>query len=120
MGVVHAPTVAQSINSSAAVDLFQFKSGLSGSGPKGFQAGIAAAAPGDDNYSPLWRIWMVGWQDDQKASLLETTNDIFSKQQNGLVTASLARPMNSEHVVNCAFIDPFQNAQETVASIRGK
>ena len=48
MGVVSSPTSASLIANSAAVDLFQFKNGLTGSGPLGFQAGIAAGAPGDE------------------------------------------------------------------------
>jgi len=56
MGVTSAPTSSSLITSSAAVDLFQFKNGITGSGPLGFQAGIAASAPGDANYSPMWRI----------------------------------------------------------------
>ena len=53
MGVVSAPTSASLITNSAAVDLYQFKNGLTGSGPLGFQPGIAAGAPGDVNYSPM-------------------------------------------------------------------
>ncbi|WP_316505371.1 DUF7482 domain-containing protein [Nitrosopumilus sp.] len=59
MGVVIAPTSASLIANSAAVDLCQFRNGLTGSGPLGFQAGIAAGAPGDKNYSPMWRIFMI-------------------------------------------------------------
>lgn len=108
MGVVHAPTVAEAIDSAAAVDLYQFKNGIKGTGPMGFQPGIAAAAPGDANYSPLWRIHMVRWQSPDQASLLETVDDIFATQGAGAVEVALARPMNSDHVVNCPFIDPFQ------------
>ena len=75
MGVVSAPTSASLIANSAAVDLFQFKNGLTGSGPLGFQAGIAAGAPGDANYSPMWRIFMIGWDSPENAQLLETIDD---------------------------------------------
>ena len=109
MGVVDAPSVAKTINSPAAIDLYQFKNGIKGTGPKGFQAGIGGAAPGDANYSPLWRISMIGWKDPAQASVLETVDDIFAKQREGLISVGLARPMNSDHVVNCPFIDPFQN-----------
>lgn len=108
MGVVHAPTVAKTINSPAAVDLYQFKNGIKGTGPMGFQAGIASSAPGDANYSPLWRINMVKWNDPTQASVLETVDDIFAKQGAGAVNIAIARPMKSDHVVNCPFIDPFQ------------
>ena len=40
MGVPHTPTTASLLVNSAAVDLYQFKNGLVGSGPLGFQPGI--------------------------------------------------------------------------------
>lgn len=108
MGVVDAPTSASLITNSAAVDLFQFSNGITGSGPLGFQPGIAAGAPGDANYSPMWRIFMIGWEDPENAAVLETKADIDAYQQAGLISVGLARPMDSDHIVNCPFIDPFQ------------
>lgn len=108
MGVVSAPTSAALIANSAAVDLFQFKDGLKGSGPMGFQAGIAAGAPGDVNYSPMWRIFMTGWENPDKAQLLETIGDLNAYREAGLINIGIARPMDSDHIVNCPFIDPFQ------------
>jgi hypothetical protein len=108
MGVVDAPTSASLIANSAAVDLFQFGNGITGSGPMGFQPGIAAGAPGDANYSPMWRIFMIGWDNPDNASVLETKADIDAYQKAGLISVGLARPMDSDHIVNCPFIDPFQ------------
>ena len=108
MGVPHSSTSSDLISNSAAVDLFQFQNGITGSGPLGFQPGIAAAAPGDENYSPMWRIYLVEWNDPDSAKILETQSDINSFKEEGKITVSIARPMNSEHVVNCPFIDPFQ------------
>ncbi len=108
MGVVSAPTSASLITNSAAVDLFQFKNGLIGSGPLGFQAGIAAGAPGDVNYSPMWRIFMIGWDNPDEAQLLETIDDMNAYREAGLIGIGIARPMDSDHIVNCPFIDPFQ------------
>lgn len=108
MGTVNAPTLAPTITSPAAVDLFQFMNGIKGSGPMGFQAGIAASAPGDENYSPLWRISMIGWKDPSKATVLENIGDINALKSAGKINVELARPMDSDHVVNCPFIDPFQ------------
>ena len=108
MGVVDAPVNADLIVNSAAVDLFQFMNGISGSGPLGFQAGIAASAPGDPNYSPMWRIFMIGWDDPSSAAVLENKGDIDFYQQEGLISVNLARPMDADHIVNCPFIDPFQ------------
>ena len=108
MGVTYSPTSSELIANSAAVDLFQFKNGIKGSGPMGFQPGIAAAAPGDENYSPFWRIYNVEWNDPENAKILETRFDIDSFSEDDLLTVSIARPMNSDHLVNCPFIDPFQ------------
>ena len=108
MGVVDSPTSANLIANSAAVDLFQFKNGIKGSGPIGFQPGIAAAVPGDETYSPMWRIFLVEWNNPEDARVLETKADIDFYQSEESIIVSLARPMNSDHIVNCPFIDPFQ------------
>ncbi len=109
MGVVDSPTSANLIANSAAVDLFQFNNGIIGSGPLGFQPGIAAAIPGDENYSPMWRIFIVEWDDPSQALVLETKADIDAFNNEEQLTIKLARPLNSDHIVNCPFIDPFQN-----------
>ncbi len=108
MGVTPVSSSASLIANSAAVDLFQFRNGITGSGPLGFQAGIAASAPGDANYSPMWRIFMIGWEDPDNASLLETMNDINALKQDGSISVGIARPRDSVHIVICPFIDPFQ------------
>ena len=112
MGVVDSPTSTNLIASSAAADLFQFNNGIIGSGPLGFQPGIAAAVPGDENYSPMWRIFIVEWNDPKQASVLETKADIDALKSKELILVSLARPLNSDHIVNCPFIDPFQSLDE--------
>ena len=108
MGVVSTPTSASLIANSAAVDLFQFRNGLTGSGPLGFQPGIATGAPGDVNYSPMWRIFVTGWTSPENAQLLETIDDLNAYREAGLIDIGIARPMDSDHIVNCPFIDPFQ------------
>lgn len=108
MGVLHSPTSANLIANSAAVVLFQFGNGIPGSGSLGFQPGIAAGALGDEIYSPMWRIFVINWEDPEKAALLENKADIDAYQKTGLISVGLARPMDSDHIVNCPFIDPFQ------------
>ncbi len=108
MGVVSSPSSANLIAHSGAVDLFQFKNGIIGSGPLGFQAGIAGASLGDANYSPMWRIYLVEWNNEESAKILETKSDIDSFRVDELLSVSIARPTNSDHIVNCPFIDPFQ------------
>ena len=108
MGVIHSPTSSNLISNPAAVDLFQFQNGIKSSGPLGFQPGIATAALGDENYSPMWRIHLVEWNDPKSAKILESLSDIDYFKNSEKITVSIARPMNSEHIVNCPFIDPFQ------------
>ena len=108
MGVVSSPTSANLIAHSGAVDLFQFKNGIKGSGPLGFQAGISGASLDDANYSPMWRIYLIEWNDTESAKILETKSDIDSFRTNGLLSVSIARPTNSDYIVNCPFIDPYQ------------
>jgi hypothetical protein len=108
MGVTYSPISAELLLSSSAVDLFQFKNGIQGSGSMGFQPGIASAAPGDETYSPIWRIYNVEWNNSDNAKILETRFDIDSFSEEDLLTVSIARPMNSDHLINCPFIDPFQ------------
>ena len=108
MGVASSPTSANLITHSSAVDLFQFKNGIKGSGPLGFQAAISTTSLDDDNYSPMCRIYLVEWNDVKSTKILETKSDIDFFRNNDLISVSIARPTNSDHIVNCPFIDPFQ------------
>jgi len=56
----------------------------------------------------MWRIFMIGWNDPESASLLETIDDINAFKGSDLISVNLARPMDTDHIVNCPFIDPFQ------------
>jgi hypothetical protein len=104
MGVTLAPIDEKFLSSPAAVDLLQFKNGIKGSGPMGFQAGIGAANPTDSNYSPIWRISFMEWKDPSQARILETLSDITAAQQAGMLTVMPA--FEGKHVVNCPFFDP--------------
>jgi hypothetical protein len=108
MGVPFSPTSENLITNSSTVDLFQFKNGIKGSGSLGFQPAIATVSPGNENYSPIWRIYNVEWNNSENAKILETISDINSFKTNDLISVSLARPMNSHHIVNSPLIDPFQ------------
>lgn len=103
MGVPHVPADEQLVGSPVAPGLFQFTNGINGSGPMGFQAGIGESAPGDQNYSPMWFISFIEWNDPLQARVLETISDIAAMQQAGLIRVTPA--MDGMHVVNCAFFD---------------
>lgn len=113
MGVSHAPINEQLVGTPVAPGLFQFTNGINGSGPMGFQAGIGESAPGNQNYSPMWFISFIEWNDPSQARVLETVVDVAEMQQAGLISVSPA--MGGMHVVNC----PFFNA-ETVFEHRSQ
>jgi hypothetical protein len=103
MGVPHLSANEQLVGTPVAPGLFQFMNGINGSGPMGFQAGIGESAPGDQNYSPMWFISFIEWNDPSQARVLETVNDVAAMQQAGLITITPA--MDGMHVVNCPFFD---------------
>lgn len=112
MGAASSPASAGLIANAAAADLFEFKNGIAGSGPLGFQPGIASAAPGDEGYSPISRILLVEWNDPSEASVLETRSDIDALSEEEAIITYLARPLNSDHIINSPIVDPFQNPDE--------
>jgi len=103
MGVTSVPYDEKLAGTPVAVDLFQFKNGINGSGPMGFQAGIGAANPTDKNYSPMWKISFNEWKDPSKATILETLDDVIAMQKSDMITITPA--MDGKHVVNCPFFD---------------
>src|SRR5919109_1683920 len=103
MGVSFVPADEKLAATPVAVDLFQFMNGINGTGPMGFQAGIGAANPDDANYSPMWRISFITWNDPAQARVLENQADINRALADGLITLEPA--MDGKHVVNCAFFD---------------
>ncbi|CAN5653657.1 hypothetical protein BH18THE1_BH18THE1_08720 [soil metagenome] len=103
MGVTSVPVDEKLAGAPVAVDLFQFKNGINGTGPMGFQAGIGLANPTDKNYSPIWKISFNEWKDPSKATILETIDDIETMQKSGMITITPA--MDGKHVVNCPFFD---------------
>jgi hypothetical protein len=108
MGVPSLPSSFNLITNSSRADLFQFKNGIKGSGSLGFQPSISTATPGDENYSPIWRVYVVEWNNPKNAKILETIYDINSSKTADLISVNLARTMNSNTIVNFPFIDPFQ------------
>ena len=107
MGVVSSPILTNIIANSTA-DLYQFKNGIIGSGPLGFQPNIATTTPDDKNYTPIWRVYLVEWNDPKTAKVLETILDIDHFRSEEMISVSIARPTNLEHIINSPFIDPFQ------------
>src|SRR5438093_6231821 len=103
MGITSVPFDEKLVGTPVAVDLFQFKNGINGTGPMGFQAGIGAANPTDKNYSPMWKISFNEWKDPSKARILGSIDDIVAMKKSGMITITPA--MGGKHVVNCPFFD---------------
>jgi len=106
MGITNTPSLASL--SPAFMDLFQFTNGLSGSGLFGFQPGISSASPGYDEYGPLCKISLVSWNDSTQARLLENMEDINTKKSTNDITIQPAKVLDTDYILNCPFIDPFQ------------
>ena len=96
------------IQDPAVARVFHFLNGIEGSGPLGFQAGIASGSPGDANYSPMSQIYFIAWNDPSIASLLQSRSDIDEFEASELISVNLATPMGVVHIVNSPIIDPFQ------------
>ncbi len=108
MGVVSSLTSSEIITYTGALDFFQFKNGIKGSGPLGFQPGVSNATLNDPNYSPIWRIHLVEWSNPESAKILETKSDIDAFEAENFVSVSVARPTSTDYIINGPLIDPFQ------------
>jgi hypothetical protein len=51
---------------------------------------------------------LISWNDPEIASILETKADIEALHSEDRCEIILARPMTGVQIVNCPFIDPFQ------------
>ena len=108
MGVVYSPTLSNLLTHSSVTDIFQFKNGIKGSGSLGFQPEILSSSSNEENYSPISKIYHIEWHNSKLAQILQTKSDIDSFDNDDLLTVSIARPTNSEYIINSPIIDPFQ------------
>lgn len=96
--VVHTPALANT-PASALANIYAFTNGIEGEGPLGFQPNVADSQPGDPEYTPLWRIVMVEWQDGATPRELKSEEEILAAQQAGDVVLTV-----TQTVVNCPFV----------------
>ncbi|HEY8109763.1 MAG TPA: hypothetical protein VIG05_02725, partial [Candidatus Nitrosotenuis sp.] len=82
-----------------------FKNGVGGPGPLGYQASILSSTLEEGSYIPVCRVSIVEWNDPIYAGILETVSDIISKKSEKMITVQLARPLSSDHIVNCPLIE---------------
>ncbi|MGQ0772085.1 MAG: DUF7482 domain-containing protein [Nitrososphaerota archaeon] len=105
MGVPVSQKLANVLSSSAFSDMYQFKNGIKGPGPLGFQASIINSKL-DQNHVPVCRVSIVEWKNQSDASILESITDIDKKKSAGDIHVTLARPLSDDHVINCPIVEP--------------
>lgn len=66
--------------------VYVFTNGIEGDGPMGFQPDIFDSAPGDGGYSPLRRLYLVTWKDENGARELKSLSELREAEENGEVT----------------------------------
>jgi hypothetical protein len=96
--VVYTPTLKFTPENALAT-IYEFKNGINGSGPQGFQPNVADSQPGDPAYSPLWRIQLVEWKPGVAATELKSESEIIKAQNDGLLTIT-----PTDIIVNCPFV----------------
>ena len=111
-GTADAPGMQNYTATAAVADLHYFRGGLAGDGALGSQPSVASAVPGDEGYTPLWRVHVVEWADANAAAVVETRDDIDHLDADGAVTVSAARPLGLDLVVNAPIVDPFWEPEE--------
>lgn len=80
--VVYLPELAE-ISESQLAGVYVFENGVEGNGPFGFQPDVFDSVPGDENYSPLRRIYLVQWKEDADPRELLTAEDIKETEDKG-------------------------------------
>ncbi len=96
--VVYTPSL-KFTPENALAKIYEFKNGINGSGPQGFQPNVADSQPGDPAYSPLWMIQLVEWKPNVTAMELKSESEIIKAQKDGLLTIS-----PTDIIVNCPFV----------------
>lgn len=73
--VVHVPKLSETPDSLLA-NIYVFKNGVEGHGPFGFQPDVFGSVPGEEEYSPLRKIYLVQWESNAEPQELLTVKAI--------------------------------------------
>jgi hypothetical protein len=103
IGVPVASKLAKALEAQVFSEMYQFKNGIKGTGPLGFQQNIIGVKD-DASYVPLCRVSVVEWKDSKSSFILQTVADINNKKSEGSVFVTLARPLSSDYVLNCPLV----------------
>ena len=83
---VNVSPVLSKTPESALNQAYGFTNGIPGTGPFGFQLPVVAAKPGDQGFSPLWKLNLVEWNQNAIPKELKSAQEIIAAQQNGSLT----------------------------------
>ena len=96
--VAYTPAL-QKTPADALAQIYAFKNGIEGPGPLGFQPNIADSQPGDANYSPIWAVNIVEWNEGVLPRELKSQTEVLDAQKNNEITVTV-----SGLIVNCPFV----------------
>ena len=83
--VNYAPTLSNT-SESARQQGYVFTNGILGNGTFENQLPVASATSGDEDYSPLFEINYVKWNNESQARILKSTADIMDAQSKGEIS----------------------------------
>jgi hypothetical protein len=83
---VNVSPVLSKAPESALNQAYGFTNGIPGDGPFGFQLPVVATKPGDQGFSPLWKLNLVEWNQNTTPKELKSAQEIMAAQQNGSLT----------------------------------
>jgi len=96
--VVYTPALKYAPAQSLA-NIYEFTNGIKGNGPEGFQPNVADSQPGNNKYSPLWKVNLVTWNNSTTPRELTSEDDIVNAFKNKELTIKL-----TDIIVNCPFV----------------
>jgi hypothetical protein len=106
--VTYAPALGKAPTTSLA-NIYAFKNGVKGGGVSGFQPNVVDSIPGQQNYSPLWKVNLVQWNDVSIATVLGSEKEITDAFNSGKVTIT-----PTTIVVNCPIVQWSGNMDGTI------
>jgi hypothetical protein len=83
---VNVSPVLSKAPESALNQAYGFTNGIPGDGPFGFQLPVVTTKPGDQGFSPLWKLNLVEWNQNTTPKELKSAQEIMAAQQNGSLT----------------------------------
>ncbi len=70
----------------ALANVYVFRNGIKGTGPFRFQPDVFDNPPGTEGYSPLRRLNLVAWKDENAVRELKSAAEIKAAEQAGRIT----------------------------------